>query len=382
MSRTISILGATGSIGRQTLQVARELGLSVAALTANRQVDLLEQQAREFHPALAVLYDRDAARELRLRLSDTDIRVEAGPEGLLLAAQLPQADTVVTAVMGSVGLEPTLAAIRQKKRIALANKETLVCAGELVMAEAERCGADIVPVDSEHSAIFQSLQGCRDRSEIRRLILTCSGGPFFGKTPDKLRQVTKADALRHPNWKMGEKITIDCATMMNKGLEIMEASWLFDMPIDRVDVVVHRESIIHSMVQFQDNSVLAQLGVPDMRIPIQYALTYPKRLRSPVKELDLTELGALTFFPPDEENFLCLKACKQAMILGGTAPAAANGANEQAVELFLQKKISFLDIGRMVSLAIERHTDRKLTGLEDILKADRNAREFVLREAD
>ena len=214
------------------------------------------------------------------------------------------------------------------------------------------------------------------------MILTASGGPLFGKSMKELEQVSPEQALKHPNWDMGAKITIDCATMMNKGLEIMEASWLFDMPIDRVDVVVHRESIIHSMVQFQDNSVLAQLGVPDMRIPIQYALTYPKRLRSPVKELDLTELGALTFFPPDEENFLCLKACKQAMILGGTAPAAANGANEQAVELFLQKKISFLDIGRMVSLAIERHTDRKLTGLEDILKADRNAREFVLREAD
>ena len=222
MTKTISLLGSTGSIGRQTLQVARELGLSVAALTANRQVDLLEQQAREFHPALAVLYDRDAAQELRLRLSDTDIRVEAGPEGLLLAAQLPQADTVVTAVMGSVGLKPTLAAIRRKKRIALANKETLVCAGELVMAEAERCGADIVPVDSEHSAIFQSLQGCRDRNEVRRLLLTCSGGPFFGRTYQQLESVTPADALKHPNWRMGAKITIDSATLMNKGLEVIE----------------------------------------------------------------------------------------------------------------------------------------------------------------
>ena len=266
MTKTISLLGSTGSIGRQTLQVARELGLSVAALTANRQVDLLEQQAREFHPALAVLYDRDAARQLRLRLSDTDIRVEAGPEGLLLAAQLPQADTVVTAVMGSVGLEPTLAAIRRKKRIALANKETLVCAGELVMAEAERCGADIVPVDSEHSAIFQSLQGCRDRNEVRRLLLTCSGGPFFGRSYQQLESVTPADALKHPNWSMGAKITIDSATLMNKGLEVIEAMRLYRLPVEKVDVVIHRQSIVHSLVEYRDGAMIAQLGTPDMKL--------------------------------------------------------------------------------------------------------------------
>ena len=277
MTKTISLLGSTGSIGRQTLQVARELGLSVAALTANRQVDLLEQQAREFHPALAVLYDRDAARELRLRLSDTDIRVEAGPEGLLLAAQLPQADTVVTAVMGSVGLEPTLAAIRRKKRIALANKETLVCAGELVMAEAERCGADIVPVDSEHSAIFQSLQGCRDRNEVRRLLLTCSGGPFFGRSYQQLESVTPADALKHPNWTMGAKITIDSATLMNKGLEVIEAMRLYRLPVEKVDVVIHRQSIVHSLVEYRDGAMIAQLGTPDMKLPIRYAFTWPRR---------------------------------------------------------------------------------------------------------
>ena len=291
MTKTISLLGSTGSIGRQTLQVARELGLSVAALTANRQVDLLEQQAREFHPALAVLYDRDAAQELRLRLSDTDIRVEAGPEGLLLAAQLPQADTVVTAVMGSVGLEPTLAAIRQKKRIALANKETLVCAGELVMAQAERCGADIVPVDSEHSAIFQSLQGCRDRNEVRRLLLTCSGGPFFGRTYQQLESVTPADALKHPNWSMGAKITIDSATLMNKGLEVIEAMRLYRLPVEQVDVVIHRQSIVHSLVEYRDGAMIAQLGTPDMKLPIRYAFTWPYRAPSPDRPLDLLTCG-------------------------------------------------------------------------------------------
>ena len=254
MTKTVAVLGSTGSIGRQTLQVVQELGLTVAALTANRQVDLLEQQARQLHPKLAVLYDRAAAGELRLRLSDTDIRVAAGPEGLLEAATLPEADTVVTAVMGSVGLEPTLAAIREKKRIALANKETLVCAGELVMAEAERCGAEIVPVDSEHSAIFQSLQGCRDRREVKRLLLTCSGGPFFGLSHEELEHKTPADALKHPNWSMGAKITIDSATLMNKGLEIIEAMRLYRLPVEQVEAVIHRQSIVHSLVEYRDGS--------------------------------------------------------------------------------------------------------------------------------
>lgn len=382
MIQALSLLGSTGSIGTQALDIIRRLGIQVKALAAYRNIERLEQQIREFQPEFAAVYDVALAKELKLRVADCSTRIGAGMDGLLEAAVLPGSEMMFNSVVGMVGLLPTLEAIQAKKKIALANKETLVAGGALVMEAAKKQGVPVYPVDSEHSAVFQCIQGCPERKALKKLILTASGGPFFGKSMKELEQVSPEQALKHPNWDMGAKITIDCATMMNKGLEIMEASWLFDMPIDRVDVVVHRESIIHSMVQFQDNSVLAQLGVPDMRIPIQYALTYPKKLRSPVKELDLTELGALTFFPPDEENFLCLKACKQAMILGGTAPAAANGANEQAVELFLQKKISFLDIGRMVSLAIERHTDRKLTGLEDILKADRNAREFVLREAD
>ena len=380
MTKTISLLGSTGSIGRQTLQVARELGLSVAALTANRQVDLLEQQAREFHPALAVLYDRDAARELRLRLSDTDIRVEAGPEGLLLAAQLPQADTVVTAVMGSVGLEPTLAAIRRKKRIALANKETLVCAGELVMAEAERCGADIVPVDSEHSAIFQSLQGCRDRNEVRRLLLTCSGGPFFGRSYQQLESVTPADALKHPNWSMGAKITIDSATLMNKGLEVIEAMRLYRLPLSQVEVLIHRQSIVHSLVEFRDGAVLAQLGTPDMRLPIRYALTWPQRAESSLPPLDLLSCPPLTFAAPDRESFPCLALAEGAARWGGTACAILNGANEAAVGHFLRREIGFLDIPRLVAAALAQVPVQDDPQLADILAADAAARRAVEAE--
>ena len=379
MTKTISLLGSTGSIGRQTLQVARELGLTVAALTANRQVDLLERQAREFHPQLAVLYDRDAARQLRLRLSDTDIQVAEGPEGLLLAAQLPQADTVVTAVMGSVGLEPTLAAIRQKKRIALANKETLVCAGELVMAQAERCGADIVPVDSEHSAIFQSLQGCRDRSEVRRLLLTCSGGPFFGRSYQQLESVTPADALKHPNWTMGAKITIDSATLMNKGLEVIEAMRLYRLPVEQVDVVIHRQSIVHSLVEYRDGAMIAQLGTPDMKLPIRYAFTWPRRAPSPDRPLDLLTCGDLTFRAPDTEAFPCLRIARQCAKAGGTACAIMNGANEAAVALFLQERIGFNDIPRLVESALDRVEVKYAPDLPDILEADRQARAAVLQ---
>ena len=377
MTKTISLLGATGSIGRQTLAVAQELGLSVAALTANRQVDLLEQQARQFRPRLAVLYDPAAAKELRERLRGTGIEVMEGPEGLTAAATLPEADTVVTAVMGSVGLAPTLAAIMEKKRIALANKETLVCAGELVMSAARETGAEIVPVDSEHSAIFQCLQGCRDRGEVRRLLLTCSGGPFFGRSFDELEHVTAADALKHPNWTMGAKITIDSATLMNKGLELIEAVWLFGLPPEKIQIVVQRQSIVHSAVQFSDNSVIAQLGVPDMRIPIQYALTYPKRVPGVVPELDFAALKVLTFDVADDETFRCLAACKKAIRKGGLGPCAANGANEEAVRLFLEDKIGFLDIGRLVEAVVDSDSFGGDYTLSDVYECDRMAREFV-----
>ena len=377
MTRSIALLGSTGSIGRQTLEVARELGLRVAALTANSSVDLIEQQAREFCPRLAVLYDEDAARELRARLSDTNTQVLSGMEGLLAAATADDADTVVTAVMGMIGLKPTLAAIEKKKRIALANKETLVCAGELVVDAAEKYGAEIVPVDSEHSAIFQCLQGCRDRGEIKRLILTCSGGPFYGLSARELALKTKADALKHPNWTMGAKITIDSATLMNKGLELIEAVWLFGLPPEKIQIVVQRQSIVHSAVQFSDNSVIAQLGVPDMRIPIQYALTYPKRVPGVVPELDFAALKVLTFDVADDETFRCLAACKKAIKKGGLGPCAANGANEEAVKLFLEDKIGFLDIGRLVEAVVDSDSFGGEYTLSDVYECDRMAREFV-----
>ena len=378
MTRSIALLGSTGSIGRQTLEVARELGLSVAALTANKSADLIEQQAREFCPRLAVLYDEDAARELRARLSDTNTQVLSGMEGLLAAATADDADTVVTAVMGMIGLQPTLAAIEKKKRIALANKETLVCAGELVVAAAERCGAEIVPVDSEHSAIFQCLQGCRDRGEIKRLILTCSGGPFYGLSAQELATKTKADALKHPNWTMGAKITIDSATLMNKGLEIIEAMRLYRLPLRQVDAVIHRQSIVHSLVEFHDGAMLAQLGTPDMKLPIRYAMTYPHRAESPDAPLDLLTCGALTFDRPDEEAFPCLRLAREAAAVGGTACAILNGANEAAVGLFLQGKLGFNDIPRRVERALERMEVQYQPSLADILEADRAARRAVL----
>ena len=377
MSKSISVLGSTGSIGRQTLQVAEELGLRVAALTAGRQIDLLEQQARQFRPCLAAVYEESAARELRERLRGLPIEVMSGMEGLVAAAELAEADTVVTAVMGSVGLEPTLAAIRKKKRIALANKETLVCAGELVMAEAKKYGAEIVPVDSEHSAIFQILQGCKDRGEIKRLLLTCSGGPFFGKTFAELEHMTAADALRHPNWTMGAKITIDSATLMNKGLEIIEAMRLYGLPLAQVEAVIHRQSIVHSLVEFRDGAMLAQLGTPDMKLPIRYALTYPYRAETPDRTLDLLACGALTFSTPDEEAFPCLRIAKECAAAGGTACAIMNGANEAAVAQFLRGEIGFNDIPRRVEQALSRVAVKYQPSLGDILEADRSGREAV-----
>ncbi len=377
MKRTLSILGSTGSIGRQTLDVAQACGHKVAALTVNRSVDLAEEQARQFQPELVAVVDEKAALDLKQRLADTSIRVVAGREGLMEAATLPQADTVVTAVVGIAGLEPTLAAIDQGKRIALANKETLVCAGDLVMSRAEEKGAEIVPVDSEHSAIFQCLQGCKDRGEVRRLIITASGGPFFGKSREELAHVTKAQALRHPNWAMGAKITIDSATLMNKGLEFIEAMRLYRMPPEQIQVVVHRESIVHSLVEFTDGAILAQLGTADMRLPIQYALTWPERTPGPATALDLLSCPPLTFAQPDPDTFRCLGLALECARKGGTSTAILNGANEVAVELFLQEKISFLDIARLVEGALERVQSVPAHTLEDVLEADRAARQAV-----
>lgn len=378
MTKTIALLGATGSIGRQTLEVAEELGLTVAALTANTNIDLLERQARQFRPRLAAVYDEAAAKVLRERLSDTDIEVLSGEAGLLAAATSEEADTLVTAVMGSVGLAPTLAAIRQGKRIALANKETLVCAGELIMAEAAAYGAEIVPVDSEHSAVFQCLQGCRDRGEIRRLLLTCSGGPFYGRTHEALERVTAEDALRHPNWKMGAKITIDSATLMNKGLEIIEAMRLYALPLEKVQAVIHRQSIVHSLVEFCDGALLAQLGTPDMKLPIRYAMTYPYRAETTAAPLDLLQCGALTFDAPDETAFPCLRLARECGRTGGTACAILNGANEAAVALFLRGEIGFNDIHRCVERALDRVAVKYQPSLADILEADGAARRAIL----
>lgn len=375
---TISILGSTGSIGRQTLSVAEHLGVQVCALTANGNVDRIEEQARKFQPKLCVMMDPEAADELKKRLSGTGIAVRSGMDGLIEAASMDEAETVITAVMGMVGLRPTLAAIQAKKRIGLANKETLVCAGELVMAAAEQYGAEIVPVDSEHSAIFQCLMGCRDRSEIHRLILTASGGPFYGKTFAELESIKKEDAFKHPTWTMGQKITIDSATMMNKGLEVIEAMRLYHLPLSQVDVVIHPGSIVHSLVEFCDGAIMAQLGVPDMRIPIQLALTYPNRLPSPAMPLDLLSCGPLNFLPPDQENFPCLKYAKEAVTTGGTACAILNGANEAAVGMFLKDEIGFNDIPRKVRHALDTVPAQQNPTLEDILEADRLARAAVL----
>ena len=378
MVNCVSILGSTGSIGRQSLDILSRLPqIKVAALTAGTSVERMAQQCRTFLPELAVMATQEAARALSDQIQDLPIRVSWGEEGLIEAASLDSADCVITAVVGMVGLKPTLAAIRAGKRIGLANKETLVCAGELVMDEAEKYGAEIVPVDSEHSAIFQCLMGCQDRREVRRLILTCSGGPFFGMSKEQLRTVTKADALKHPNWKMGAKITVDCATLMNKGLEVIEAMRLYRLPLEQVDVVIHRQSIVHSMVEFTDGAVMAQMGTPDMRLPIQLALTYPDRMESPVDRLDLLTCGSLSFSAPDTESFPCLTLARQCARKGGTACSAMNGANEEAVAMFLRSEIGFYDIYDLVSRAVEAVPFVPNPNLEEILEADRLAREAV-----
>lgn len=378
MKRTISILGSTGSIGRQTLEVARACGHRIAALTVHRNAVLAEEQARQYNPLLVAAADEAAAADLRMRLADTPIRVVGGEGGLLEAANLAQADTVVTAVVGIAGLKPTLAAIDGGKRIALANKETLVCAGELVMARAAQRGAEIVPVDSEHSAIFQCLQGCRDRGQVRRLILTASGGPFFGMGREELARVTRAQAIRHPNWSMGAKITVDSATLMNKGLEVIEAMRLYGLPRSQIGVVVHRESVIHSLVEFVDGAILAQLGTADMRLPIQYALSWPDRTDGPASPLDLLSCPPLTFHAPDLEAFQCLSLALDCAERGGTFTAVLNGANEAAVALFLEERIGFLDIPRLVAGALERVEARAgKYSLEEVFHADRAARRAV-----
>lgn len=378
MINNISILGSTGSIGTQTLDVVDKLDLNVVALTASTNITLLEEQVRKYKPQLAVVFDEAKAKIFKENIKDTDTLVLSGMDGLIAAATIESAELVLNSVVGMVGLKPTIAAANAKKDIALANKETLVAGGKLVADAVKSNGVKLLPVDSEHSAIFQCLQGMPNSKCLKKLILTASGGPFFGKTADELKSVTIEQALNHPNWSMGAKITVDSATMMNKGLEIIEASRLFDVSGDDIDVVVHRESIIHSMIEYSDNSVIAQLGLPDMRIPIQYAVTYPERFPSPVGELNLSQIVMLTFFEPDYDTFKCLKVCKKALSMGGAATAIANGANEEANMLFRLGKISFLDIGELVSGAVDNIKNFEPKTVDDVLSADKLARQYVL----
>lgn len=375
--KKLSILGSTGSIGTQTIDVLDSIDAQVCAITVNTNIEQAESQARLLHPQLVGVYDEKKASDLHVRLADTDIRVVSGMDGLIEAATLPAVDTVVTAVVGMVGLLPTLAAIDAGKDIALANKETLVCAGQIVMRRAREKGVAILPVDSEHSAIFQCLQGRADNA-IRRILLTASGGPFFGKTREEMRGVKKEQALCHPNWNMGAKITIDSATMMNKGLELIEAMWLYDVEPEQIDIVVHRESIVHSAVEYDDGSVIAQLGNPDMRLPIQYALTYPKRVPCKIPPLDLPALSKLTFFAPDEEAFPAITLARKAAKARGNLGAVLNGANEAAVDLFLRDKISFTQIADLVGKAVEGANYKAEITVDDVLESDCAARRMVL----
>lgn len=375
--KIITVLGSTGSIGEQALDVARMHGYRINALTASKNTDIIEKQAREFKPVKVAMADEAAAADLKIKLADTDIKVLSGVDGVSECAADNSQAIVLNSIVGMAGLVPTLNAVDAGCKIALANKETLVAGGQLVMSRAKEKGVDILPVDSEHSAIFQALQGMNDKKELKRLILTASGGPFFGKTKAELADVTVAQALKHPNWSMGAKITIDSASMMNKGLELIEAVWLFDVNPKDVDIVVHRQSIVHSLIEFVDNSVIAQLGVPDMRIPIQYALTYPQRFESPVKQLRLEEWQTLTFDKPDYDTFGCINLCRSAIELGGLCTAAVNSANEMANELFREGKIGFLDIARLVSGALDNCKRVDTYSLEDVLETDIWAREYV-----
>ena len=380
-TKNLSILGSTGSIGTQSLEIAEKCGYSVSALSAYSNVDIIEEQIRRFKPLVAALVDEKAAAELKIRTADTNTKILSGLEGVCECAGVVQADTVINGIVGMAGLRPTLTAIECRKKIALANKETLVAGGQIVMNKAKEKGVQILPVDSEHSAIFQCLQGKPSNKALKKLILTASGGPFFGKTRDELKNVTVKDALKHPNWSMGAKITVDSATMMNKGLEVIEAAWLFGVSPSKIDVVVHRESIIHSAVEYDDNAVIAQLGLPDMKIPIQYALTYPERYESPSEELDLAEICNLSFYKPDYETFKLINVCKNAFMKGGIAPAFANSANEQANLMFREGKIGFLDIGDIVERVAEEAPDIQDYTLEDIENADKLARELVIKYA-
>ena len=377
MTEKLSILGSTGSIGTQALDVCENAGIAVTALTANSNAKLIEAQARKFKPKMVALADEVAAKELKIRLADTDIKVLGGQKGVCECAQEETADTVLNGIVGMAGLEPTLAALNAKKGLALANKETLVAGGSLVTRTAKENNISILPVDSEHSAIFQCLQGMNKKQELKSIILTASGGPFFGKTRKELESVTVAEALKHPNWSMGAKITVDSATMMNKGLELIEAVWLFGISPSMIQIVVHRESVVHSLIEYVDNSVIAQLGVPDMRIPIQYALTYPERIPSPVKRLSLSDYNSLTFSKPDYDTFRCINLCRSAIEKGGLFPAIANGANEKANELFRNGRAGFLQIADLVEAAISNGVSKDNYTLSDVLEADKAARDFV-----
>ena len=374
--KSLVILGSTGSIGTQALEVCRRDGYKVIGLAAGSNIELLEKQAREFSVKAVAVFDKSKAKELKIRLKDTDVRVLSGVDGVCEIASLP-ADIALNAIVGIAGLRPTLSAIESGKDIALANKETLVTGGEIVNRKAKEKGVKILPVDSEHSAIFQSLQGSPEKS-LSKILLTASGGPFFGKTRKELENVTVKEALNHPNWSMGAKITIDSATLMNKGLEVIEAVHLFGLSADKIEVLVHRQSIVHSGVEFSDGAVIAQLGTPDMRLPIQYALTYPQRSDYAFEHLSLSEIGTLTFEKPDTDTFRCLPLCIQAITDGGLKPTVVNGANEQAVKLFLEGKIKFLQIADLVEKALISVNNKKEFTLEDIFEADKKARQCVL----
>lgn len=376
MSKTVTVLGSTGSIGTQALEVIEMQGYEVTALTAGVNTEIIEAQIRKFKPKFAAMADEKAASELKIRVADTETKVLSGMQGVCECAAFGS-DYVLNSIVGMAGLEPTVAAINAGSEIALANKETLVAGGQLVMGLAKEKSVSILPVDSEHSAIFQSMQGCTDKKEIKKLILTASGGPFFGKKRDELQNVTVEEALNHPNWSMGAKITIDSASMMNKGLELIEAVWLFSVKPQDIDIVVHRQSVVHSLVEFCDNSVIAQLGVPDMRIPIQYALTYPNRILSPVKELSLTDYGTLTFDKPDYETFGLIDVCRNAINDGGLFPDCANAANEEANLAFREGKIKFLQIEELVKEAVAASQKFDTYTLDDIIEMYNWAREYV-----